>query len=203
MSVNSPLTREQSQDCSRLQLLPQDLRQLSTMPLCPHLLPASSVLHCTLSCVNTQGSKRRKTGASRASSQQQPWNANTREEVRGLDVLARCSRSKAGEMGNKKAGGGGGLQNPTGRRPSDALALMKSAEGGVGKKEEAMQARPRRRGEPGGGGGVFLGFHVLLQPPQFGDKGCRCQGDLMEKRKVSGCARSCSARLGSLEAQIR
>lgn len=50
-------------------------------------------------------------------------------------------------------------------------------------------------------GGCFLGFHVLLQPPQFADKGCRCQGDLTEKRKVSGCSHS--ERLGSLEAQIR
>lgn len=35
--------------------------------------------------------------------------------------------------------------------------------------------------------GAYLRFHVLLQPPQFADKGCRCQGDLTEKGKVSGC----------------
>lgn len=50
------------------------------------------------------------------------------------------------------------------------------------------------RGEAGQGGReeesrerCFLRFHVLLQPPQFADKGCRCQGDLTEKGKVSGC----------------
>lgn len=47
--------------------------------------------------------------------------------------------------------------------------------------------------------GSFLRFHVLLQPPQFADKGCHCQGDLTEKGKVSGCfACSCA---GSLEAR--
>lgn len=103
-------------------------------------------------------------------------------------------------MGNKKRVGGGDLQNLTSKRPSDALALMESAEEGEGKKARghAGQAEEER-----GGKGVFLGFHVLLQPPQFADKGCRCQGDLMEKRKVSGCSHSRSERLGSLEAQIR
>lgn len=49
------------------------------------------------------------------------------------------------------------------------------------------------RGETGHGGReeenrerCFLRFHVLLQPPQFADKGCRCQGDLTVKGKVSG-----------------
>ncbi len=64
----------------------------------------------------------------------------------------------------------------------NAFHWWKVWEGGVGSE---------RGGRPGGVGGgrerCFLRFHVLLQPPQFADKGCRCQGDLTEKGKVSGC----------------
>lgn len=67
-------------------------------------------------------------------------------------------------MGNKKAGGGGGLQSPTGKRPSDALALMKSAEGGVGKKARghAGQAEEERGAVWVGGVGVF--FRISRSP---------------------------------------
>lgn len=44
----------------------------------------------------------------------------------------------------------------------------------------------RERGRRGAGERSFLRFHVLLQPPQFADKGCGCQGDSAEKGKVSG-----------------
>lgn len=54
------------------------------------------------------------------------------------------------------------------------------------RKWEGRQAMGGRRGEQRERG-AYLRFHVLLQPPQFADKGCRCQGDLTEKGKVSGC----------------
>lgn len=57
------------------------------------------------------------------------------------------------------------------------ISLMKR---GGGRKWEGRQARPggtEGGREEGSGERSYLRFHVLLQPPQFADKGCRCQGD--------------------------
>lgn len=50
---------------------------------------------------------------------------------------------------------------------------------GVGAGSERAGRPGRREGgrEEGSGERSYLRFHVLLQPPQFADKGCRCQGD--------------------------
>lgn len=51
----------------------------------------------------------------------------------------------------------------------------------IGTVERKREGRKERRAV------LFERFRVLLQPPQFADKGFRCQGDSAEKGKVSGC----------------